>query len=91
MIDNDDTEYQVVRKRIKKKQKKTSNAVLAFLGFFVFLFVTAMIVTYWKFESVPDELIKYVLGAGGLEVLVMAGIKISKVWSGNDDSSEGGS
>lgn len=89
MADNND-EYEVVRRRIKKKQRKTSNAVLAFLGFFVFLFVTAMIVTFWKFESVPDELIKYVLGAGGVEVLMLAAIKVSKVWSGND-SSEGGS
>lgn len=90
MTENDDTEYKVIRKRIKKKQRKTSNAVLAFLGFFVFLFVSAMIVTYWNFESVPDELIKYVLGAGGVEVLMLAAIKVSKVWSGNDDS-EGGS
>lgn len=91
MTDNNE-EYEVVRrKRIKKKQRKTSNVVLAVLGFFVFLFVVAMIVTYWKFESVPNELIRYVLGAGGIEALALAAITISKVWTGRDDSKEGGS
>ena len=90
MTENND-EYEVVRRRVKKKQRKTSNVVLAVLGFFIFLFIAAMVVTYWKFQDVPNVLIQYVLGAGGLEVLLLAGITVAKVWAGRDDTKEGGS
>lgn len=72
-------------RRIKKvtvKEHKTSNLVLVFLAVFAFLFIAAMIVTFWVKGSVPDTLIQYTLGAGGLEVLLLAGIKISKVLKG---------
>ena len=68
----------------QKPRMKTANKVLLTLGGFIFGFIAAMIVTYWKFQSVPDTLIQYTLGAGGIEVLALAGIKISKVWSGED-------
>lgn len=61
---------------------KTSNKVLLVLGVFVLAFIIAMIVTFWKFQSVPDTLITYTLGAGGLEALALAAIKVSKVVSG---------
>ena len=61
---------------------KTSNRVLLVLGVFVLAFIIAMIVTFWKFQSVPDTLITYTLGAGGLEALALAAIKVSKVVSG---------
>lgn len=61
---------------------KTSNKVLLVLGVFILAFVIAMIVTFWKFQSVPDTLITYTLGAGGLEALALAAIKVSKVVSG---------
>lgn len=32
--------------------------------------------------AVPDTLIQYTLGAGGVEALLLAGIKISKVRAG---------
>lgn len=63
-------------------KKKTSNKVLIVLSVFIFLFIIAMIVTYWKFQMVPDTLIQYTLGAGGVECLLLAGIKISKVIKG---------
>ncbi len=63
-------------------KKKTSNKVLIVLSVFIFLFVIAMIITYWKFQMVPDTLIQYTLGAGGVECLLLAGIKISKVIKG---------
>lgn len=66
----------------KKPPMKTANKVLILLGSFVLAFVVAMIVTYWRFQSVPDTLIQYTLGAGGIEALALAGIKISKTWSG---------
>lgn len=63
-------------------KKKTSDKVLIILGIFIFLFITVMIVTFWVKGSVPDTLIQYTLGGGGLECLMLAGIKISKVLKG---------
>lgn len=63
-------------------KKKTSNKVLIILSAFIFLFITVMIVTFWVKDSVPDTLIQYTLGAGGIECLMLAGIKISKVLKG---------
>lgn len=69
--------------RRKRKQKKTSNRVLVLLGLFLLAFIVAMIVTYWVKGAVPDTLIQYTLGAGGVEALLLAGIKISKVIAGD--------
>ena len=66
---------------------KTSNLVLALLGLFLLAFIVAMIVTYWVTGGVPDTLIQYTLGAGGVEALLLAGIKISKVVTGGNDRS----
>lgn len=63
-------------------KKKTSNKVLTILAIFIFLFITVMTITFWVKDSVPDTLIQYTLGAGGVEVLMLAGIKISKVFKG---------
>ena len=64
--------------------KNTSNLVLIILGAFLLVFIACMIVTFWRFQTVPDTLIQYTLGAGGVEALLLAGIKISKVvTSGN--------
>ena len=62
---------------------KTSNTVLLVLGLFVLAFIVCMIVTYWRFQAVPDTLIQYTLGAGGLEALALAAIKVSKVVKGD--------
>ena len=62
--------------------KNTSNRVLAILGSFLLAFIACMIVTFWRFQTVPDTLIPYTLGAGGVEALLLAGIKISKVVTG---------
>ena len=69
----------------KSKKRKTSNIVLLVLGLFVMAFIVSMEVIFCVTGSVPDTLIQYTLGAGGLEVLVMAGIKISKVVSGEKE------
>ncbi|MGN8890931.1 hypothetical protein [Dysosmobacter sp. HCP28S3_G4] len=63
--------------------KNTSNRVLAILGSFLLAFIACMIVTFWRFRAVPDTLIQYTLGAGGVEALLLAGIKISKVVTGD--------
>ncbi len=61
----------------------TSNRVLVILGLFALAFITAMTVIFCLRGAVPDTLIQYTLGAGGAEALLLAGIKISKVLSGD--------
>lgn len=61
---------------------KTSNLVLALLGMFLFAFIAAMTVVFCVKGAVPDTLIQYTLGAGGVEALLLAGIRISKVVTG---------
>lgn len=67
---------------------KTSNTVLLVLGLFVLAFIVCMIVTYWRFQAVPDTLIQYTLGAGGLEALALAAIKVSKVVRGDKQTDD---
>ena len=62
---------------------KTSNRVLLALGISAALFIVIMIVTYWRFQSVPDTLIQYTLGAGGVESLALAVIKVAKTLKGD--------
>lgn len=73
--------------------RKTSDTVLLLLGVFAAAFIVTMIVIFCVKGSVPDTLIQYTLGAGGVEALVLAGIKISKVLTGekageSEDSNE---
>lgn len=62
---------------------KTSNVILALLGLFLLAFIVTMIVVFCVKGAVPDTLIQYTLGAGGVEALLLAGIKISKVIAGD--------
>ena len=62
---------------------KTSNLILAVLGLFLLAFIAAMTVIFCVKGAVPDTLIQYTLGAGGVEALLLAGIKVSKVISGD--------
>jgi len=62
--------------------KKTSNLILALLGLFALGFIAIMTAIFCVKGAVPDTLIQYTLGAGGVEALLLAGIKISKVVSG---------
>lgn len=72
-----------MRRRKKRNKGATTRRVLVLLGVFLLAFITAMTVTYWVKGGVPDTLIQYTLGAGGMEALVLAGIKISKVLKGD--------
>ena len=67
----------------RRREAKTSNVILLALGLFAFGFIVAMTVIFCVKGSVPDTLIQYTLGAGGVEALLLAGIKISKVLSGD--------
>ena len=75
----------IARKR-PRKPRKTSNTVLIILGLFILVFIIVMVVTYWRFQSVPDTLIQYTLGAGGVETVALAAIKISKMFKGGNNN-----
>lgn len=72
--------------------KNTANKILLLIGTFVVLFIIVMIVTYWRFQTIPDTLVQYTLGAGGIECLLLAGIKITKVIKdyGKEENDESG-
>lgn len=70
-------------------KQNTANTVLKAIGLFVVIFVLMMIVTFWVKGSIPDTLVQYTLGAGGVECLFLAGIKISKVIKGDTDDDSG--
>lgn len=67
---------------------KTSNVILLALGGFALTFITAMTVIFCVRGAVPDTLIQYTLGAGGVEALLLAGIKVSKVLTGQNPYKE---
>lgn len=70
---------------MRVQKKKTSSTVLLALGLFLLTFITAMTVIFCVKGAVPDTLIQYTLGAGGTEALVLAGIKVSKIWRGEEN------
>ena len=63
--------------------RKTSDKVLAVMGGFLLVFIVAMTVIFCVKGAVPDTLIQCTMGAGGVEALLLAGIKVSKVISGD--------
>lgn len=66
----------------RRKKGKTSDVILLVMGLFAAAFIVAMTVIFCVKGSVPDTLIQYTLGAGGVEALLLAGIKITKVRAG---------
>ena len=66
-------------KRRRRKKLDTSLKVIIVMGVFAAAFIITMVITFWVKEAVPDTLIQYTLGAGGVEAFLLAGIKISKV------------
>ena len=72
----------------RRREAKTSNVILLALGLFAFGFIVAMTVIFCVKGSVPDTLIQYTLGASGVEALLLAGIKISKVRAGDKPGEE---
>ena len=68
--------------------KKTANVILALLGVFLVGFIAAMTVIFCVKGAVPDTLIQYTLGAGGVEALLLAGIKVSKVITGDKEDTQ---
>ena len=69
-------------KLVQHQKRKVSNTILAVLGVFELVFIVTMIVIFCVKGSVPDTLIQYTLGAGGIEAVALSAIKVSKVVSG---------
>lgn len=67
---------------------KTSNRILLAMGLFALAFITAMTAIFCVKGAVPDTLIQYTLGAGGVEALLLAGIKVGKMLSGRKEETE---
>jgi hypothetical protein len=63
---------------------KISNRVLILLGGVLLIFIVAMTVIFCVKGAVPDTLIQYTLGAGGIESVALAAIKVVKVMNGQD-------
>ena len=59
---------------------KTSNKILLAMGLFLLAFIVSMTAIFCVKGAVPDTLIQYTLGAGGVEALLLAGIKIGKIF-----------
>jgi hypothetical protein len=82
------------KREISQKRNETSpkrsgmDKILLALGIFVLAFEVCMIVIFCVKGAVPDTLIQYTLGAGGIEALAMAAIKISKVRNGGTQDDE---
>ena len=67
---------------------RTSDRVLLAMGAFLVDFIGVMVLTFWRFGAVPDSLVQCTLGAGGVEALLLAAIKVSKVLSGQEGGRE---
>lgn len=68
---------------MNNKKRKTSNLILLVIGVFILSFIVLNEVIFCIKGSTPDVLIQYTLGAGGVEVLMLAAIKVSKVVVGD--------
>jgi ABC-type dipeptide/oligopeptide/nickel transport system permease component len=71
-----------------RNKPKTSNVVLAALGVFALAFIVTMIVVFCIKGAVPDTLIQYTLGAGGIEAVALSAIKVAKVKCGTKEEVE---
>lgn len=75
-----------MRGRREEKPAKTSEIVLTLLGLFLLAFIITMIVIYCVKGSIPDTLVQYTMGDCGMEAILLAGIKVSKVIAGEKDA-----
>jgi len=70
---------------VRGKKWRTSNVVLLALGLFLLVFIGVMTAIFCARGAVPDTLIQYTLGAGGVESVALAAIKMSKLWRGEKE------
>ena len=72
-----------LRVRGKKKRLNGSDWAMIVTSVLLAAFIVVMIVTYWRFQSVPDSLIAGVMGAGGLEFGALAKMYVEKKRNGD--------
>lgn len=61
-----------------KKERKTSNVILAVMSIFLLIFIVTMIIIFMRQGAVPDTLITCVFAACTGEVSVLGWIKTTK-------------
>lgn len=78
------------RRTRRPRRRRTSDQVLLALGLFLLAFIGAMTAIFCVKGETPDTLIQCTLGAGGVEALLLAGIRISKTLAASPPPRSGG-
>lgn len=74
----------------KKSKMKFSKKIIILMFATMILFTAVMIVTFWRYQSVPDALIEPFFGFFGIEGGALGIIKVSEVVAGNLELKKGG-
>jgi len=67
---------------------KTLDLILIVVAILLVAFIVAMIITFWKFQQIPDVLVTCVLGTGTAELLASAIITIVKKRCGVNENAD---
>ena len=74
----------------KKSKMKFSKKIIILMFATMILFTAVMIVTFWKYQSVPDALIEPFFGFFGIEGGALGIIKVSEVIAEKFELKKGG-
>lgn len=74
----------------KKKKMKFSKKIIIVMFATMILFTITMIVTFWRFQAVPDMLIEPFFGFFGIEGGALGIIKVSEVVAEKLELKKGG-
>ena len=74
----------------KKQKMKFSKKIIILMFATMILFTAVMIVTFWKYQSVPDALIEPFFGFFGIEGGALGIIKVSEVIAEKLELKKGG-
>lgn len=74
----------------KKSKMKFSKKIIILMFATMILFTAVMIVTFWRYQSVPDALIEPFFGFFGIEGGALGIIKVSEVVAENLELKKGG-
>lgn len=74
----------------KKQKLKFSKKIIILMFATMILFTAVMIVTFWKYQSVPDALIEPFFGFFGIEGGALGIIKVSEVVAEKLELKKGG-
>ncbi len=74
----------------KKQKMKFSKKIIILMFATMILFTTVMIVTFWRYQSVPDALIEPFFGFFGIEGGALGIIKVSEVVAEKFELKKGG-